>query len=122
MMYRAFLSHSSTDKEFVRAVAKELGRQYCLFDEQVFEDSEQFKTAIETMLDESAVFVLFVGEDTLKRIWVKFEIDEAWYRKLEARISKAIVFLLTPSIQFSELPKWRVSATSLAASAPAPLA
>lgn len=106
MMYRAFLSHSSTDKEFVRAVAKELGRQYCLFDEQVFEDSEQFKTAIETMLDESAVFVLFVGEDTLKRIWVNFEIDEAWYRKLEARISKAIVFLLTPSIQFSELPKW----------------
>ena len=106
MLYRAFLSHSSTNKEFVRAVANELGRQYCLFDEQVFEDGEQFKAAIETMLDESAVFVLFVGEDTLNRMWVQFEIDEASYRKLEARISKALVFLLTPSVTFSELPKW----------------
>lgn len=106
MLYRAFLSHSSTNKEFVRAVANELGRQYCLFDEQVFEDGEQFKAAIETMLDESAVFVLFVGDDTLDRMWVQFEIDEAWYRKLEAHISKALVFLLTPSIPFSALPKW----------------
>lgn len=106
MLYRAFLSHSSTNKEFVRAVAHELGRQFCLFDEQVFEDGEQFKAAIETMLDESAVFVLFVGEDTLNRMWVQFEIDEAWYRKLEARISKALVFLLTPSVPFFALPKW----------------
>jgi tetratricopeptide (TPR) repeat protein len=106
MLYRAFLSHSSTDKEFVRAVANELGRQFCLFDEQVFEDGEQFKEAIETMLDESAVFVLFVSEVTLERIWVQFEVDEAWYRKLEGHISKALVFLLSPSVQYGSLPKW----------------
>lgn len=106
MLHRAFLSHSSTDKEFIRAVAKELGRQFCLFDEQVFEDGEQFKHAIETMLDESSVFVLFVSEATLERIWVQFEITEAWYRALEARISKALVFLMSPSIQFGSLPKW----------------
>jgi hypothetical protein len=34
---KAFLSHSSKDKQFVTAVAKELGRQFCVFDEQVFE-------------------------------------------------------------------------------------
>jgi hypothetical protein len=34
---KAFLSHSSKDKQFVAAVAKELGRQFCVFDEQVFE-------------------------------------------------------------------------------------
>lgn len=106
MLYRAFLSHSSTDKEFVRAVASELGRQFCLFDEQVFEDGEEFKNAIETMLDESEAFVLFVGEATLERIWVKFEINEAWYRKLEGSISKALVFLLSPAIQFDDLPAW----------------
>jgi len=106
MLHRAFLSHSSTDKEFVRAVANELGRQFCLFDEQVFEDGEQFKHAIETMLDESSVFVLFVSEATLERIWVQFEITEAWYRILEARISKALVFLLSPSIQYGSLPRW----------------
>ncbi|MCE0981987.1 TIR domain-containing protein [Pseudomonas monteilii] len=106
MLHRAFLSHSSTDKEFVRAVANELGRQFCLFDEQVFEDGEQFKEAIETMLDESSAFVLFISEATLERIWVKFEITEAWYRILESKISKSLVFLLSPSIQFVDLPKW----------------
>ena len=105
MLRRAFLSHSSIDKEFVRAVATELGRQFCLFDEQVFEDGEQFKEAIETMLDESDVFVLFVSDATLERMWVKFEIEEAWYRKLEQRITKSLVFLLIPSIQFYKMPK-----------------
>ena len=85
MFHRAFLSHSTTDKQFVRAVANALGRQVCLFDEQVFEDGEQFKDAIETMLDESSVFVLFVGEDTLERIWVQFEISEAWIESLSPR-------------------------------------
>lgn len=106
MLRRAFLSHSSKDKEFVRAVSKELGRQYCLFDEQVFEDGEQFKAAIEAMLDESSVFVLFVSTAALASVWVQFEVSEAWYRKLEAKISHALVFLLDPSIEFGVLPKW----------------
>ncbi len=40
---RAFLSHSSKDKEFVRAVAQEMGRQHCIFDEQAFETGNEFK-------------------------------------------------------------------------------
>lgn len=122
MLRRAFLSHSSIDKEFVRAVATELGRQFCLFDEQVFEDGEQFKEAIETMLDESDVFVLFVSDATLERMWVKFEIEEAWYRKLEQRITKSLVFLLSPSIQFSQLPKWLSRAKISTVVAPKPTA
>lgn len=118
MFHRAFLSHSTTDKQFVRAVANALGRQVCLFDEQVFEDGEQFKDAIETMLDESSVFVLFVGEDTLERIWVQFEISEAWYRKLESKISSALVFLLAPSIKFDALPKWLSRAKISSVSSP----
>jgi len=105
-MFKAFLSHSSVDKELVRAVATSLGRQFCTFDEQVFDTGETFKVSIEKHLDKSSIFVLFATRDAIKRMWVDFEIDEAWYRVLEGKISKALVFILDSSLEYSELPRW----------------
>ena len=105
-MYKAFLSHSSADKEYVRAVASELGRQFCLFDEQVFENGETFKASIEKMLGNSEIFVLFASEDSIKRMWVALEIDEAWYAKLEGKLSKSLVFLMDSCLDFKSLPSW----------------
>lgn len=117
-MNRAFLSHSSLDKEFVRAVANDLGRQFCLFDEQVFDTGETFKNSIENHLDDSSIFVLFVSAEALKRIWVKFEIDEAWYRHLEGRLSKALVFIIDASVDYDAIPPWlkraKISRTNIA--------
>lgn len=106
MIFKAFLSHSSTDKELVRAVANALGRQFCAFDEQVFDTAETFKSSIEMHLDKSSVFVLFATRESIKRIWVEFEIDEAWYRLLEGKISRALVFVLDSSLEYNALPKW----------------
>lgn len=105
-MFKAFLSHSSTDKEFVRAIAIALGRQFCTFDEQVFDTGETFKSSIERHLDKSSVFVLFATRDAIKRMWVNFEMDEAWYRVLEGNISKSLVFIIDSSLDYSELPRW----------------
>lgn len=105
-MFKAFLSHSSTDKEFVRAVATALGRQFCIFDEQVFDSGESFKISIERNMDKSSVFVLFATRDAINRMWVEFEMDEAWYRALEGRISKSLVFILDSSLDYSVLPRW----------------
>ena len=103
---KAFLSHSSRDKELVRAVAKELGRQFCLFDEQVFSTGDEFKDSIEQGLDASTVFVLFASRAALDSIWVKFEIDEAWYEKLRNSLSKSLVYLIDSSINVDDLPEW----------------
>ncbi|WP_040851450.1 TIR domain-containing protein [Nitrosospira lacus] len=105
-MTKAFLSHSSSDKEFVRAVANGLGRQFCLFDEQVFDTGETFKLSIEKHLDDSSIFVLFASSESVKRMWIEFEINEAWYRILEGRISRALVFLIDSSIGHEALPPW----------------
>lgn len=51
---KAFLSHSSQDKEYVRAVFSELGRQYCIFDDQSFETGEELTASINKGLDESS--------------------------------------------------------------------
>jgi tetratricopeptide (TPR) repeat protein len=103
---KAFLSHSSKDKEFVRAVANQLGRQFCLFDEQAFSTGEEFKHSIEQGLDDSAVFVLFASKKALESVWVNFEIEEAWYRKLKTSLSKSLVYLIDGSVNVDDLPAW----------------
>jgi tetratricopeptide (TPR) repeat protein len=103
---KAFLSHSSEDKEFVRAVAKELGRQFCVFDEQVFATGEEFKSSIERGFDESSVFVLFGSRNAIDSIWVKFETEEAWFRKLRNSLSKSLVYIIDSSVEVEKLPEW----------------
>lgn len=103
---KAFLSHSSNDKEFVRSVARELGRQYCIFDEQSFSTGEGFKASIEYYLDESSVFVLFASRAALESIWVSFEIDESWFRVLNNVLRKSLVYLIDSSVSINDLPEW----------------
>ncbi len=103
---KAFLSHSSRDKEIVRAVAKELGRQFCVLDEQSFETGEDFKASIERAFDESSIFVLFASQNSLDSLWVKFETEEAWYRKLRNVLTKSIVYLIDSAVEPRMLPEW----------------
>jgi len=103
---KAFLSHSSANKEFVRAVAKELGRQFCIFDEYCFDSGVEFKKSIEEGLDSSAVFVLFASQEAKASIWVKFEADEAWYQRLQGKLDTSLVYLIDSSITHDDVPEW----------------
>ena len=103
---KAFLSHSSKDKEFVRAVATLLQRQYCIFDERSFDSGIEFKKSIEDGLDESSSFVLFASKNSLASIWVEFELEEAWYQRLRHKLSASIVYLIDSSIEITSLPEW----------------
>jgi tetratricopeptide (TPR) repeat protein len=103
---RAFLSHSSKDKELVKAVAQELGRQHCIFDEQAFETGNEFKQSIQNGLDSSSIFVLFASNSSLLSDWVNFEVEEAWYRKLEKNLDKSLVYIITDSVDIEQLPLW----------------
>jgi tetratricopeptide (TPR) repeat protein len=103
---KAFLSHSSVDKEFVSSVAKELGRQYCIYDDQAFSSGIEFKQSIENSLDDSSVFVLFASAEALKSVWVTFEVSEAWYKKLLETLSRALVYIIDSSVTVSDLPEW----------------
>lgn len=103
---RAFLSHSSKGKEFVRAVAKELGRQHCIVDEQAFEMGNEFKQSIQDGLDSSSVLVLFASNSSLLSDWVNFEVEKAWYKKLERNLQKSLVYIITDSVDIDQLPIW----------------
>ena len=103
---KAFLSHASKDKGLVDAVAKQLGRQFCLYDQFSFSTGEEFKGAIQRCLDQAALFVLFASENSLNSTWVKFETDEAWHRKLREQISRSLVYIIDEAVEIEKLPDW----------------
>jgi len=103
---KAFLSHSSANKELVRAVAKELGRQFCIFDEHCFDSGIEFKRSIEEGLDSSAVFVLFASQEAKDAIWVKFEVEDAWYQRLQNKLDISLVYLIDSSMTHDQVPEW----------------
>lgn len=103
---KAFLSHSSKDQQLVDAVAKQLGRQFCLYDKYAFETGEEFTEAIRRCLDQAAVFVLFASRNSLKSIWVKLELDEAWQRKLRESIRRSLVYIIDEQTAVENLPEW----------------
>ena len=103
---RAFLSHGSTDKTIVSQVAKELGRQYCLFDQWAFDSGDDFLDIIRTRLDDSGAFVLFASAHSMTRDWVQFEIDEAELRKIRGSINKFLVFLIDDKVSLEDIPEW----------------
>ena len=115
---KAFLSHSSKDKEFVAAVARELGRPYSFYDAQSFANGEEFKSAIERGLDESDLFVLFGSQVALKSLWVEFEVEEAWYRRLGSKLSKSMVYMIESSVSLQDIPSWLKRALIRPANAP----
>jgi hypothetical protein len=77
---KAFLSHSSKDKFFVRQVADALGKIATELDEYSFEYSLNVQ-AIRRALDRCNVFVLFLSENSVKSSFVAEEQRAA----LEAR-------------------------------------
>lgn len=117
-MIKAFLSHSTSQKEFVRSVAEHLGRQFCLIDSQVFDSAIDFKQSIEKHLDETSVFVLFASAASIKSTWVNFEVDEAAYRVIQKTISRSLVFIIDSAIDHSALPPWLQRAKVVQANTP----
>jgi hypothetical protein len=74
---RAFLSHSSSDKDIVGQVAIHLGRAAVIFDAFEFKVGDDFRDAILAGLERSDIFVLFASRKALTSDWVKLEINTA---------------------------------------------
>ncbi len=119
---KAFLSYSSKDAQFVEAVAKELGRQFCIVDKQAFRTAVEFKESIEKHLDSTGIFVLFASKASLLSDWVNVEVDEAWYRKMHGSIARAAVYIIDSSVTLDAIPHWLRRAKIATGNAPRPTA
>lgn len=104
-MIKAFLSHSSLDKEIVRKIKVKLQRIWTYFDEDCFEAGEDFRYAITSKLANTKLFILFASKNSLNSAWVKFEMDEAFWQAIK-RDDIDFVVLSLDDIKISQLPNW----------------
>jgi len=74
-MIKAFLSHSSKDKEnYVEVVANKLKKHEIIYDKFSFETGEKTLNEIFKNLSQTDLFVLFISNNSLESEWVKKEI------------------------------------------------
>lgn len=104
-MIKAFLSHSSTDKEIVRKIKNKLTRAWTYFDEDCFEPGIDFREAIVSHIEKTKLFVLFASEASLKSSWVNFELDTIYWESIKKRGIQVLVLNLD-NVDISQFPKW----------------
>lgn len=76
---KAFISHSSQDKRFVRKLKSDLNENgiSTFVDEDSLEFGDSLKERLEVALDESSHFIIILSTHATESNWVKFELNEA---------------------------------------------
>lgn len=107
-MAKAFLSHSSKDKDLVRKVALQLGNKNCVLDEISFDPGRKTLEQIFSELDSSDIFVLFISNKSLESTWVKKEINRAKENLNNDYLERIIPIIIDENITYSDarIPKW----------------
>ncbi len=106
MKFSAFLSHSSTDKQFVMAVARSLGRARATVDKWNFEAGDEFLASIKHYVADSGMFVLFASANSKRSIWVTFEAKLAELLTATIPDRQVLVLLIGNAISVADLPDW----------------
>jgi tetratricopeptide (TPR) repeat protein len=108
-MNKAFLSHSSAQKPFVRKVASLLGPVRCTFDEYCFEMGEKILDEIIRKLNITDIFVIFISNEALNSPWVQREIIKADELVKSNKIKQILPILIDSSIdpiRDRRIPEW----------------
>ena len=108
-MIKAFLSHSSMDKEsYVRNVANWLDKDDIIYDEYTFEEGEKPLDQIIDGLNKTEIFVLFLSDNALNSKWVIKEITEAKNRLDNKQINKVFPIIIDDKVSYSDprIPEW----------------
>lgn len=106
-MAKAFLSHSSQDKELIENVATGLGT-LSIIDSKTFEAGMKNFEEIISCLDKTDLFVLFISENALNSEWVQKEILLAKERNDKNLIKIFYPIIIDPNINHndSRIPAW----------------
>lgn len=104
-MSKAFLSHSSFDKDFVHAVYNRLGAAKANYDFATFKRNGDLAEQIRLGLLNSQIYVIFCSRAALSSKWVSSELDVASELKARWSITRFLAFQLDDT-PWSELPEW----------------
>ena len=100
--YKAFISHSSAQKEFVSEVVRELGRDFVQVDMCCFEAGGELNEEIASHIDASNIFVLMLSDMALKSKWVIQEAKLVRKRMLDGEDVIFLPFIIDKIVSHSD--------------------
>lgn len=105
-MIKAFISHSSAQKDFARELVERLGRDYCKIDCYNFNPAYKTVDEIYRNIEESTVFVLLISKESLSSDWVKLEVSHAVDNLSSTQLNRFWPYIIDDSISIEDCPKW----------------
>lgn len=105
-MIRAFISHSSKQKRFVKDLVESLGRNYFIVDCYDFEAGNKTIEEIYNKIDSSTVFILFLSKESINSDWVKDEIEYAKNKFRPDNYKYFWPFIIDSALTIEDCPKW----------------
>lgn len=105
-MIKAFISHSSEQKQFVLDLVEILGRDYCIVDCYNFNSAYQTINEIYDKIDKSTVFVLLLSKASLSSEWVKEEIRYVREKLEPGCLERFWPFIIDENLFIEECPEW----------------
>jgi len=105
---KAFLSHSSKDKDFVERIAESLTTNNCVYDKFSFEEAAITAEEIVRTLEESTIFVFFISENSLKSKWVQDELKKAHELMELGSMYRILPIIISSTITYDDalIPQW----------------
>lgn len=105
-MIKAFISHSSAQKEFVRDLVDSLGRDYCIVDCYNFTPAYKTMDEIFRKIEQSTVFVLLISTESLQSDWVKEEFKYARQRLSPDKLDRFWPYIVDETLSIEDCPEW----------------
>lgn len=105
-MIKAFISHSSVQKEFVKELVEILGRDYCIVDCYNFESAYRTLDEIYKRIEQSTVFVLLISRESLASDWVEEEIQYVRKKLNKDKVDRFWPYIIDETLSIEDCPEW----------------
>lgn len=105
-MIKAFISHSSKQKDFALELVNQLGRDFCKIDCYNFEPAYKSIDEIYRAIEGSTIFVLLISRDSLSSDWVKTEISLAKKKLSGTDYERFWPYIIDDSVSKDDCPEW----------------
>ena len=106
VMLKAFISHSSAQKEYALELVEKLGRDLCIIDCYDFEPAYKTMSEILKHIESCSMFVLLISKESLVSDWVKKEIYNARKQLNEGGIDRFLPYIIDEGVSLDDVPEW----------------
>ena len=107
-MIKAFISHSSAQKDFAQELVNKIGRDYCKIDCFDFEPAYKSIDEIFRAIDSCTIFVLLISREALASEWVQKEIYKAKDKLTTGQLEQFWPYIIDSSLSLEDVPSWMV--------------